>query len=176
MSPPEIPYAPPQHVLFICTENTARSIIAEAFLNHLGHGRFIAHSAGSAPSGSVHPLALAVLTDLGVSTKGLLSKSWERFADRQGPELRFVFTLCDKAMAEPCPRWAGQPITAHWSTPDPLLGAETPERLARRFRDCAIGLRRRIELLLAVPVHSLDTIRLADALAEISLLSHEQPV
>ena len=158
----------PTQVLFVCTENSARSIMAEARLNHLGNGRFTAFSAGSRPSAHVHPQALATLNEMAVPTAGLHSKSWKEFSQGREAPLDFVFTLCDRAAEEPCPTWPGQPITAHWSTPDPVIADAPSPQLERHFRDCAIGLRRRIELLLAVPLQSLDAMALAREISAIA--------
>lgn len=143
-------------VLFVCSHNSARSIMAEALMNHLGRGAFRAHSAGSHPSGRVHPLALATLKDLRVTHEGFRSKDWAEFAAPGAPRLDFVFTVCDKAAGEVCPVWPGQPMTAHWGVADPAAfsGSETDQ--LRVFRDAALVLKRRIELMLALPLASLD--------------------
>jgi arsenate reductase len=144
------------NVLFICTGNSARSIIAEGLLNELGQGRFKAYSAGSHPRGAVHPLALRVLQKNGIPITGFRSKSWDEFARPDAPELHFVFTVCDKAGGEICPVWPGQPITAHWGLPDPVAveGSEAVRETA--FLETLIHMRRRIQLLLALPLASLD--------------------
>jgi arsenate reductase len=135
----------PYQVLFLCTGNSARSILAEALLNEWGEGKFIAHSAGSRPKGSVHPLALDLLRTSGFSTRGLRSKSWDEFATAQAPNLDFVFTVCDNAAGEVCPVWPGQPITAHWGIDDPaaVVGPEGVRRQA--FRDAFLMLEERIK-------------------------------
>lgn len=155
------------HVLFVCTGNSARSILAEALLNHSGAGRFIAHSAGSQPAGAVQPLALATLAELGVSAAGLRSKSWREFAGPGAPELDFVFTVCDNAAGEVCPVWPGQPVTAHWGVADPshVEGDEAHRR--RAFMDTALTLKRRIDLMLALPIASLDALSLHQAVRDI---------
>jgi arsenate reductase len=148
------------NVLFICTGNSARSILAEGLMNHLGRGRFVAHSAGSQPTGVVHPLALQTLDKLRLPTHGFRSKSWEEFARPGAPDLDFVFTVCDNAAGEVCPVWPGQPITAHWGVPDPAAHEGTPEERAREFMSVAITLKRRIELMLALPMQRLDALSL----------------
>jgi len=148
--------APTYNVLFLCTGNSARSIMAEAILNHKGNGQFIAYSAGSHPSGSPRPEALAQLTSAGISTSGLRSKSWDEFAAPDAPHLDFVFTVCDNAANEPCPYWPGQPMTAHWGIPDPAAVKGTPDEIARAFRDAFVILDRRIGLFLSLPLATLD--------------------
>lgn len=146
------------NVLFICTGNSARSILAEALMNRFGQGRFVAQSAGSHPRGSVHPLAIETLGRLGLPMTGYRSKSWDEFAGPRAHPLDFVFTVCDKAGGEECPAWAGQPMTAHWGVPDPGEVQGSDEQKARAFLDTALMLKRRIELLLALPLKSLDAI------------------
>jgi arsenate reductase (thioredoxin) len=141
-------------VLFICTGNSARSIIAEGLMNQLGKGRFGAFSAGSHPKGAVHPLALKTLAAHGIATDGLRSKSWDEFARPGVPAMHLVFTVCDQAAGEVCPLWPGQPMTAHWGMPDPAV-AEGPLQ-EKAFVDTFVTLRRRIELVLALPIASLD--------------------
>lgn len=154
-------------VLFICTGNSARSILAESILNHGGRGRFVAHSAGSRPSGFVQPLALATLAELGLPTDGLRSKSWDEFAKPDAPALDFVLTVCDNAAGEVCPVWPGQPMTAHWGVADPshVEGDEAHRR--RAFLDTAMMLKRRIDLMLALPMASLDALSLHNAVRSI---------
>jgi arsenate reductase len=144
------------HALFVCTHNSARSIMAEGILNSLGRGRFKAYSAGSHPGPAVHPLALKTLTALHLPTDGFRSKDWGEFAQPGAPELDFVFTVCDKAAGELCPVWPGQPMTAHWGVADPAAIEGTDEHKARFFWDTAVILKRRIELMLALPLASLD--------------------
>jgi arsenate reductase len=146
------------NVLFICTHNSARSILAEALLNHFGGGRFKGYSAGSFPSGTVNPMALATLERLRVPVVDARSKNWEEFAAPGAPALDFVFTVCDNAAGEVCPIWPGQPMSAHWGVPDPSALEGTGEEVERAFRDTALILKRRIELLLALPLHKLDTL------------------
>jgi arsenate reductase (thioredoxin) len=145
-----------RRVLFLCTGNSARSILAEALLNHLGRGRFEAHSAGSHPTGRVHPLALATLDALAVPVQTPRSKSWEEFAAPDALPIDIVITVCDNAAGETCPLWTGRPVTAHWGVPDPaaVVGDEATRRTA--FLDAALVLKRRVELLLALPAASFD--------------------
>ena len=142
-------------VLFICTGNSARSIMAEGLMNQLGAGRFNAWSAGSHPNGTVNPFALQTLARWHVPTIGLRSKPWDEFALPDAPALDFVFTVCDNAAGEICPVWPGQPMTAHWGVPDPAAVEGTDDQKAKAFLATAITLRRRIELLLSLPLGSL---------------------
>ncbi|NBD21169.1 arsenate reductase ArsC [Aquabacterium fontiphilum] len=148
------------HVLFVCTGNSARSILAEGLLNQLGQGRFKAWSAGSQPKGAVHPLALETLAQMHILPQGFASKSWDVFAQPDAPALDFVFTVCDNAAGEVCPVWPGQPMTAHWGVPDPaaVQGSEAEQR--RAFKDAAQALKRRIELMLALPIDKLAPLSL----------------
>ncbi|MDE3201909.1 MAG: arsenate reductase ArsC [Acidobacteriota bacterium] len=146
----------PYRVLFLCTGNSARSIMAEAILNHRGHGRFLAYSAGSHPSGKPRPEALRQIESSGMSTEGLRSKSWDEFAEPGAPKLDFVFTVCDNAANEQCPYWPGQPTTAHWGIADPAGVKGTPEEIARAFNDAFVVLDRRIGLFLSLPLATLD--------------------
>lgn len=155
------------NVLFICTHNSARSILAEALLNHFGGGRFKGYSAGSFPSGKVNPMALATLERLHVPTTDPRSKNWEEFAAPGAPELDFVFTVCDNAAGEVCPIWPGQPMSAHWGVPDPSSVEGTPDEVSKAFRDTALTLKRRIELLLALPLHKLDTLAIKRQVTDI---------
>jgi arsenate reductase len=155
------------NVLFLCTGNSARSIMAEALLNHKGHGRFTAYSAGSHPSGTPRPEALAQLEKAGISTEGLRSKSWEEFAKPDAPKMDFIFTVCDNAAAEVCPVWPGHPMTAHWGIPDPAAVKGTPEEIARAFNDAFTLLDRRINLLLALPLSELDLLAKEQELKQI---------
>lgn len=143
------------NVLFICTGNSARSIMAEGLMNQLGGGRFKAWSAGSHPNGTVNPFALKTLAGWHVPTDRFRSKSWDEFAETGAPALDFVFTVCDNAAGEVCPVWPGQPMTAHWGVPDPAAVEGPDEQKAKAFMDVAITLRRRIELMLALPLSSL---------------------
>lgn len=153
------------NVLFLCTGNSARSILAEAILNKEGGGRFRAFSAGSFPKGEVHPEALHLLDELGFPTKGYRSKSWEEFAAPGAPPLHFVFTVCDNAAGEVCPVWPGQPMTAHWGIEDPA--AVDGKGQLRAFRDSFYALQRRIGLFLALPFESIDEMSLQTRLREI---------
>jgi arsenate reductase len=144
------------NVLFVCTHNSARSIMAEGILNGLGRDKFRAFSAGSHPGTSVHPFALKTLSALRIPTDGYRSKGWDEFARPGAPELDFVFTVCDKAAGEACPVWPGQPMTAHWGVADPAAFEGTDEQKAKLFGDTAVILKRRIELMLALPLASLD--------------------
>jgi arsenate reductase len=155
------------HVLFICTGNSARSILAEAVLNHFGKGRFQAHSAGSHPSGVVNPFALRELARLGLPTGGYRSKSWDEFALPDAPPLDFVFTVCDKAADEMCPVWPGQPMTAHWGVSDPAAVDGPDERRSLAFQDTALVLKRRIELMLALPLAKLDAMAIQREIRDI---------
>lgn len=155
------------NVLFICTGNSARSILAEGLLSHLGKGRFNAYSAGSHPKGEVNPLALRELRSLGIPTDGFRSKGWEEFAAAGAPELDLVFTVCDTAAGEVCPVWAGQPLTAHWGMPDPAAVEGSDEAKAKAFHDTAITLKRRIELMMALPLASLDRLAIHKEIKDI---------
>lgn len=144
------------NVLFLCTGNSARSIIAESLLNHWGREKFHAYSAGSQPTGTVRPMALALLNSLGLPTEGLRSKSWDEFAAPDAPVMDFVFTLCDQAAKEACPAWPGQPITAHWSTPDPAAVQGSDIERAQAYRDALRGLENRIKVFVVLPFDALD--------------------
>src|SRR6476620_2289424 len=139
------------NVLFLCTGNSARSILAEAILNKKGKPRFTAHSAGSHPSGKVRPEALLQLEAAHITTAALRSKSWDEFAKPDAPKMDFVFTVCDNAANEVCPMWPGQPMTAHWGVADPAVVRGTPEEINRAYRDAFVTLERRIGLLLCLP-------------------------
>ena len=154
-------------VLFICSHNSARSIMAEGILNSLAGGRFVAYSAGSHPAGEVHPLALATLESMRMSTEGYRSKDWSEFAAPGAPGLDFVFTVCDTAAGEVCPVWPGQPMTAHWGVADPAAFQGSEAETRQCFRDTAIVLKRRIELLLALPLASLDRLAIQRAVDDI---------
>ncbi len=155
------------NVLFLCTGNSARSIMAEALLNHKGKPNFTAYSAGSHPAGRVNPLALKQLEASRLTTTGLRSKSWEEFAKPGAPRMNFVFTVCDSAAREACPIWPGQPMTAHWGVPDPAAVAGTPEQLERAFRDALVVLDRRIALFLSLPLETLDSLAIKKEIARI---------
>ena len=157
----------PHNVLFLCTGNSARSILAEAILNHKAKGAFTAYSAGSHPSGTARPQALAQLAAAGLPTAGLRSKSWDEFATPDAPRMDFVFTVCDNAANEACPFWPGQPMTAHWGIPDPAAVTGTPEEIARAYRDAFTILDRRISLFLALPLATLQQLSLQNELNQI---------
>jgi arsenate reductase len=144
------------HVLFVCTGNSARSILAEALMNDLGAGRFQAHSAGSHPTGQVHPWAMEMLARHRLPAQGCRSKSWDEFAGPDAPPLDFVFTVCDKAAGELCPVWPGQPMTAHWGVPDPAAVTGPEALVEKAFSDTLLTLKRRIQLMLSLPLDSLD--------------------
>ena len=146
------------NVLFLCTGNSARSIMAEAIMNRKGKPNFSAYSAGSFPGGKVHPEALKQLKSAHLSTEGLRSKSWEELARPDAPRLDFVFTVCDNAAKEVCPIWPGQPMMAHWGIPDPAAVNGTPDQIEKAFRDAFFMLERRISLLLNLPLQSLDNL------------------
>jgi arsenate reductase len=156
-------------VLFLCTGNSARSILAEALMNHLAisDGRFRAYSAGSHPKGAVHPLAIELLEEHNLPVSGLRSKNWNEFAGPDAPLLDFVFTVCDQAAAEPCPFWPGQPMTAHWGVPDPAAVEGSDETKKRAFRDAFLTLRRRIELFSCLPLEKLTGLALRSELDRI---------
>ena len=148
------------NVLFLCTGNSARSIMAEAILNRKGQPTFTAYSAGSHPTGTVRPEALRQLEAAHLPIDGLRSKNWNEFATPEAPQLHFVFTVCDNAANEVCPVWPGQPMTAHWGIPDPAAVRGTPEEVARAFRDAFFLLDRRIGLFLSLPLATLDRLAL----------------
>jgi len=148
------------NVLFLCTGNSARSIIGECILNRLGMGRFKAFSAGSHPKGAVHPETLKLLTGLHYDVSALRSKSWTEFAAPGAPDLDFVFTVCDDAASETCPVWPGQPMTAHWGIPDPAAAAGSPSEVALAFADAYRMLNNRISIFTALPLRSLDRLAL----------------
>jgi arsenate reductase len=158
------------NVLFLCTGNSARSIMAEAILNQKGKPNFTAYSAGSHPTGTVRPEALKQIELAHMRTDGLRSKSWDEFAKPGAPELNFVFTVCDRAAQEVCPFWPGQPMTAHWGVPDPAAVQGTAEDIARAFREAFIALDRRISLFLCLPLSSLDKLALQ---REIDRIGHQ---
>jgi arsenate reductase len=150
----------PYHVLFLCTGNSARSIMAECALRRWGGARFVAYSAGSHPKGAVHPLALRLLRQLNYDTTGLRSKSWDEFAQAGAPPLDFVFTVCDQAAAEVCPIWPGQPMTAHWGVEDPAAFEGPEDKALARFRAVYGYLENRIKIFVSLPLASLDRLAL----------------
>jgi arsenate reductase len=155
------------NILFLCTRNSARSIMAEAILNGKQNPHFTAYSAGSFPSGIVRPEALQLLQSANLPTEGARSKSWEEFAKPGAPQMNFVFTVCDSAAKEVCPIWPGQPMTAHWGVADPAAVSGTPEEIGRAFRDAFMILGRRINLFLSLPLASLDVLAIKKEIARI---------
>jgi arsenate reductase (thioredoxin) len=155
------------NVLFLCTGNSARSIMAEAIMNYKGRANFTAYSAGSHPSGAVRPEAIKQLENAHLSTSGLRSKSWDEFAKPGAPKLDFVFTVCDNAAKEVCPVWPGQPMTAHWGVPDPAAVRGTPKEPERAYRDAFVILDRRIGLFLSLPLASIDSLAIKKEIDEI---------
>ena len=155
------------NALFLCTGNSARSIMAEALLNHKSSGNFTAYSAGSHPSGTPRPEALAQLQSAGIGIDGLRSKSWDEFAVQGAPHLDFVFTVCDNAANEAYPYWPGQPMTAHWGIPDPAAVKGTPEEIAHAFRDAFIVLDLRIGLFLSLPLATLQQLAIQEKINQI---------
>jgi arsenate reductase len=158
---------PHYNVLFLCTGNSARSIMAEAIMNRKGRGHFTAFSAGSHPSGIVRPEAIRQLEKAGLDATGARSKSWEEFSTPDSPHLNFVFTVCDNAANEVCPIWPGQPMTAHWGIPDPVAVQGTPDEIDRAFSQAFQSLDRRISLFLSLPFATIDTFALQEKINEI---------
>ena len=163
--------ADPYNVLFLCTGNSARSIIAEAIMTKVGADKFRAYSAGSQPKGEVHPETLRLLQELGYDVAGFRSKSWSEFATPGAPALDFVFTVCDNAAGETCPVWPGQPMTAHWGVPDPADATGTPAEIALAFKDAYRMLDRRIGIFAALPLQTLDRLSLQTQLREIGRIA-----
>ena len=162
-----MPNEHPYNVLFLCTGNSARSILAEALLNAEGKGRFRAYSAGSYPKGTVNPFALALLKQLGFSTEGLRSKSWDEFAMPGAPEMDFIFTVCDSAAGEVCPVWPGRPFSAHWGMPDPASVQGSDVEIMQAFRETMRMLGNRIRVFSELPFDKLDRIKLKTRLDDI---------
>lgn len=162
---------PVYNVLFLCTGNSARSILAEAILNQQGMGRFRAFSAGSYPKGQIHPAALALLDELDYDTGGFRSKSWDEFSQPSAPQLDFVFTVCDNAAGEICPAWPGQPMTAHWGIEDPA--AVEGDDQAQAFWNAYQQLQRRIQLFLALPLEDIDELSLQNRLKDIGNMADQ---
>jgi arsenate reductase (thioredoxin) len=158
------------NVLFLCTGNSARSIMAEAIMNRKGFPTFTAYSAGSQPKGAVHPAALRQIEVAKLPVTGLRSKPWDEFAKPNAPKLDFVFTVCDNAAKEVCPVWPGQPLTAHWGVPDPAAAEGAPEQVEKAFRDAFMTLDRRINLFLCLPIASIDKLVLKK---EIDSIGHQ---
>jgi len=155
------------NVLFLCTHNSARSILAESIMNYVGCGKFQGYSAGSHPATRPNPLAIATLAHLRLPSEGLYSKSWEEFARPGAPELHYVFTVCDNAANEVCPVWPGQPISAHWGVEDPSLAEGTEEQKLKEFARVALILKRRIELFASLPLEKLDRLMLRKQIQDI---------
>jgi arsenate reductase len=155
------------NILFLCTGNSARSIMAEGILNKKGSGTFTAYSAGSHPSGTPRPEALNQLQSAGISIEGLRSKSWDEFAVSGAPHLDFVFTVCDNAANQTCPYWPGHPMTAHWGIPDPAAVKGTPDEIARAFRDAFVILDRRIGLFLSLPLSTMQQLAIRQEIEKI---------
>ena len=164
----------PYNVLFLCTGNSARSIIAEALMNQLGDGRFKAYSAGSTPRGEVIPHAIPIVESMGFSAHDFRSKSWDEFAKPGAPPLDFVFTVCDNAAGEVCPIWPGQPMTAHWGVPDPAAAVGSPAEIAAVFGEATRQLRTRINLFLALPHASHDRLSLQARIREIGRIAGQE--
>jgi arsenate reductase len=164
----------PYQVLFLCTGNSARSILAEAYLNAAGQGRFAAYSAGSMPTGKVNPFAVELLAKHRIDAAGLRSKSWDEFARPEAPELDFVFTVCDNAAGEACPIWPGQPITAHWGVQDPARVQGADEHKRRAFLRAFSELSTRINLFMSLPIAKLDRLVLKMKLDEIGRAPAEE--
>jgi arsenate reductase (thioredoxin) len=158
---------PAYNVLFLCTGNSARSILAESLLNHWGKGRFRAFSAGSFPRGQVHPMAIELLKRMNLPAEGLRSKSWDEFASPGSPPIDFIFTVCDNAAGEVCPIWPGKPMTAHWGIADPAAAEGTETEKASAFRKAMKELETRIKLFTSLPLDSLDALALQAKLREI---------
>jgi arsenate reductase (thioredoxin) len=158
---------PHYNILFLCTGNSARSIMAEAIMNFKGRPNFTAYSAGSHPSGTVRPEAIAQLESAHLATGGLRSKSWDEFGKPDAPKLDFVFTVCDNAAKEVCPFWPGQPLTAHWGVPDPAGVRGSAEEIKRAYRDAYLTLERRISLFLCLPLATIDQLTIKRAIDKI---------
>lgn len=159
------------NVLFLCTGNSARSILGEVLMNYWGKGRFRGYSAGSQPKGAVHPMALSLLEHLDLPVEGLSSKSWEAFAQEGSPSMDFVFTVCDSAAAETCPVWPGQPMTAHWGIPDPAAATGDEKERMQSFRRAFLQLENRIKIFVSLPIASLDKLRLQTEIDQIGGLA-----
>jgi arsenate reductase len=163
------------NVLFLCTGNSARSILAEVLLDHWGKGRFKGYSAGSFPKGAVHELALELLENRRLPTRGLRSKSWNEFARRDAPLMDFVFTVCDQAADEACPVWPGNPVTAHWGVPDPAAVRGSEEDMRKAFREAYLQLENRIKIFVALPIDKLDRMSIKRSVDEIGHLRAVPP-
>jgi arsenate reductase len=157
----------PHNILFICSGNSARSILAEALATTLSHGRFIGYSAGAKPTGKVHPIAIELIKTMGYPLQLLKSKSWDQFGREGAPKMDFIITLCDSASGEDCPYWPGHPSTAHWGFPDPAAVTGDEETILHAFKQVEMGLRNRIELLMDLPIAQLDRLELGERLQSI---------
>ncbi len=160
------------NVLFVCAGNSARSAFGEMLVNRWGAGNFVGHSAGSAPSDEVHPLALKLLTEQGHDVSGLHTKSWLKYSHDEAEAMDFVFTVCDDAAAESCPTWPGEPITAHWSIPDPAKASGSPAEQMIAFREAYAMLEMRVKLFLSLPLAKLDRIAIHHEVTKIGQLAH----
>lgn len=158
------------NVLFLCTGNSARSVLAEAVLNHVGTGRFHAFSAGSTPKGQIHPMTLKILKEAGLPTDGLRSKSWDEFAGLDAPKMDFVFTVCDSAAGETCPIWPGKPMTAHWGIEDPAAVTAPEFKQRQAFEDALRFMRNRIAAFINLPLESIDSMALGSKLRGIGAM------
>jgi arsenate reductase len=157
----------PYNILFLCTGNSARSILAEALATTLSHGRFIGYSAGARPVGRVHPIAINLIKNMGYPIELLRSKSWDEYGKDGAPKMDFIITLCDSALGEQCPYWPGHPSTAHWGFPDPAAVDSGEEAMMHAFKQVEMGLRNRIELLLDLPIEKLDRLEVRERLQSI---------
>ena len=157
----------PYNILFLCTGNSARSILAEALATTLSHGRFIGYSAGAMPVGRVHPIAINLIKNMGYPIELLRSKSWDEYGKDGAPKMDFIITLCDSALGEQCPYWPGHPSTAHWGFPDPAAVDSGEEAMMHAFKQVEMGLRNRIELLLDLPIEKLDRLEVRERLQSI---------
>nr|WP_156473013.1 arsenate reductase ArsC [Pseudorhodoferax sp. Leaf265] len=162
----------PYNVLFISTGNSARCVMAQAILNHVGKGRFKAHAAGTFPKGEAHPMAVAELRSMQVPVETTPGKSWNDFAKADAEAMDFIFTVCDEAAGETCPVWPGQPLTAHWGIPDPVAVQGDESQKQHAFRDAALALKRRIDLMLALPLEKLDRMAIHQHLTDIGAARH----
>ena len=154
----------PYNILFLCTGNSARSILGEALATTLSHGRFIGYSAGSTPKGEIHPIVQRMVKEMGYPLATLRSKSWDEFGREGAPHMDFIITVCDSAAGEECPYWPGHPATAHWGFPDPAAVAGSEQEILEAFKRVEMGLRNRIELLIDLPINTLDHIQIKEEL------------
>ena len=166
----------PLNVLFLCTGNSARSILAEALVNHWGRDKFVGFSAGSSPKGQIHPIALELLKHMKMPTDGMRSKSWDEFAAPDAPRLDFVFTVCDNAAGEMCPIWPGQPMTAHWGVEDPAAAESSETDKWMAFRKAFHELESRIKVFTSLPIRTLDKVKLQERLRDIGKVGASEEV